>query len=262
MEIRQVLTISTNKLAKLLRSKFYWAFFLGGLLILLFILIPILAAEEFRAGGPMVLMLLTSFTQTYTIFGVLASVTIGSIVLVQDIRDGTIFPYLAKPISRTDFILGKIIGAFWLIVIFWIFEVIYFLIFMFAATDYGITINVIMAFIYDLLLYFLIISVTAFLSIFMHPIWSSSIVMASFILPGIAKLMINTEWGFWTLLARVVYYITPEYNILSNWGNIARQSMIGGVSEFQKLAYFVTFLLLVLLPTFYIFTRRNLTPKD
>jgi len=262
MEISAINQISKHKFAKLLRSKFYWAFFIGGLVILLFILIPLLVADEMQGGGPMVLVLISGFTQAYTFFGLFAAITIGSIVIVQDLRDGTIFPYLAKPISRGAFIFGKILGAYKLMFIFWLFQVVYFMIFLYAATDYGITTNLILAFLYDLLFYFMIVSVTAFLSVFMHPIWASMIVLATFFLPMIAKQMIHTDWGFWTSLARVIWYVGPEYYILNNWNNIVGSTFIYDTSQLQKLIYFFTLLILVLLPTFHVFTRRNLTPKD
>ena len=262
MRISQILTISNHKFAKLLRSKFYWAFFIIGLGILLITLIPILVEEEFRKGGPIVLMLISGFTQSYTYFGLFAAITIGSIVLVQDVRDGTIFPYLAKPISRSEFILGKILGAYKLMFIFWLFQVLYFLIFLYAATDFGLTVNLVLAFIYDLLFYFMIVSVTALFSVFMHPLWASVIVLATYFLPFIAKFMIHTEWGFWTSLARTVYFIGPDYYILNNWGNIIAGALIYDSSQLQKLAYYITLMALVTLPTFYIFTKRNLTPKD
>jgi ABC-type transport system involved in multi-copper enzyme maturation permease subunit len=262
MEISALNQISRHKFAKLLRSKFYWAFFLIGLGLLLITLIPILVADEFTGGGPEILFLISGFTMSYTYFGLFAAVTIGSIVLVQDVRDGTIFPYLAKPISRGTFVFGKILGAFKLMVVFWIFQVVYFLIFLYAASDYGITLNLVLAFIYDLLFYFMIVSVTAFFSVFIHPLWASMVVLAAYYLPFIAKFMIHTEWGFWTTLARIFYYIGPDFYVLNNWGNIIGSTMIYDTSHLQKLAYYITLLLLVLIPTFYIFTRRNLTPKD
>ena len=262
MRIAQVLTISNHKFAKLLRSKFYWAFFIIGLGLLLMTLIPFLVEEEFRQGGPILLMLISGFTQSYTFFGLFAAITIGSIVLVQDIRDGTIFPYLAKPISRSEFIFGKILGAYKLMVVFWLFQVLYFLIFLFAATDYGLTVNLVLAFVYDLMFYFMIVSVTALFSVFMHPLWASVIVLATFFMPYIAKFMIHTEWGFWTALARTVFFIGPDYYILNNWGNIVGSALIYDTSNLQKLAYYITLLALITIPTFYIFTRRNLTPKD
>lgn len=262
MEISAINLISKHKFAKLLRSKIYWVFFIVGLGTLLMTLIPFFVADEFKAGGPMVFMIISAFTRSYSFFGILASITVGSLVLIQDVRDGTIFPYLAKPISRSEFMFGKILGSFKIMVIFWIFQVIYFLILLYAATEYGITLNLALAFIYDLLFYFMLISVTAFFSVFMHPIWAGIIVMITIFLPQIAKQMIHTSWGFWTKLAQVIWFVGPEYNVLDNWGNITSSTMIYDTSQIQKLAYFITLLLLVLVPTFYIFTKRNLTPKD
>jgi len=262
MQVSQINLVSKHKFAKLLRSKFYWAFFIIGLGILLMTLIPILVAEEFRGGGPMVMILISGFTQSYTYFGLFASITIGSMVLMQDIRDGTIFPYLAKPISRTTFIFGKILGAFKLMMVFWVFQVIYFLIFLYAASDYGLTFNLVLAFIYDLLFYFMIVSVTAFFSVFMHPIWAAITVLAAYFLPFIAQFMIHTDWKFWTTLARFFYYIGPEFYVLNNWNNIIGSSLMYDASQLQKLAYYITLALLVIIPTFYVFARRNLTPKD
>jgi ABC-type transport system involved in multi-copper enzyme maturation permease subunit len=262
MQINQINLISKHKFAKLLRSKFYWLFFIVGLGMLLISLIPILVEKEFREGGPMTLFLISKFAQSYTFFGLLASLTVGSIVLVQDIRDGTIFPYLAKPISRSEFIFGKILGAFKLMFVFWLFQILYFLIFLYAATNYGITVNLVLTFVFDLLFYFMIIVATAFFTVFLHPIWASIIVLATYFLPTIAKLMIHTEWGIWTTIARVVWYIGPEYYILSNWDNFIGSTMLYDTSLLQKFLYYFTLLSLLILPTFRIFARRNLTPKD
>jgi ABC-type transport system involved in multi-copper enzyme maturation permease subunit len=263
MELKSINLISKHKFAKLLRSKIYWVFFIIGLGMLLTTLIPFLVAEDFRnESGPMLLMIISTFTKSYSFFGVLASVTVGSLVLIQDIRDGTLFPYLAKPVSRSAFIFGKIIGAFKLMIIFWLFQVLYFMILLYTVTDYGLTVNLVLAFIYDLLLYFMLIVVTAFFSIFMHPVWASIVVLVTYFLPQIAKQMIHTDWGFWTNLARVVWYMGPKYDVLNNWGNIIGSTLIYDSTQLQKLLYFMTLLLLFLIPTFYIFTRRNLTPKD
>jgi len=262
MEISAINLISKHKFAKLMRSKIYWVFFIVGLGMLLMTMFPFLLAEDLKGGGPMVFMLIYSFTKAYSAFGIFASIAVGSLVLVQDIRDGTLFPYLAKPISRSEFMFGKILGSFKIMVVFWIFQVIYFLILLYAATEYGITANLVLAFIFDLLLYFMLISVTAFFSVIINPVWAAIVVLITVYLPQIAKLAINTQLGFWTTLARVFWFIGPEYNVLDNWGNITASTMIYSSSLIQKLAYYVTLLLLVLIPTFRIFTKRNLTPKD
>jgi hypothetical protein len=63
-------------------------------------------------------------------------------------------------------------------IVFWLFQVLYFLIFLYAATEFGITINLALAFLYDLMFYFMIVSVTALFSVFMHPLWASVVVLA------------------------------------------------------------------------------------
>jgi ABC-type transport system involved in multi-copper enzyme maturation permease subunit len=263
MEVSAINLISKHKFAKLLRSKIYWVFFIVGLGMLLMTLIPFLVADEdFRSGGPMVLFIISSFTRIYAFFGIFASITVGALVLVQDIRDGTLFPYMAKPISRSQFMFGKILGSFKIMIVFWIFQVIYFLILLYAATEYGITANLVLAFLYDLLFYFMIVVATAFFSVFIHPIWAGIVIAATIFLPEIAKQMIHTQWGFWTKLAQVIWFIGPEYNVLDNWGNIIASTLIYDTSIIQKLAYYITLLLLVLIPTFYVFTKRNLNPRD
>jgi len=261
MEIKYLNIISQHKFVKLLRSKIYWMFFIVGLGILLTSMIPLLVAEELR-NSQAAFFLISQFARTYSIFGLFASITIGAIVLMQDIRDGTIFPFLAKPISRQAFILGKIYGAYKLMLIFWLFQILYYLIFIYAATDYSLTMNMVLTFIFDLMFYFMMITVTVFFSTFINPIWASIVVSVTYFLPSIAKLMIHTEWGIWTTISRVVWYVGPEYNILSNWDSIVSSTLLYDTSTVQKLAYFFTLMLLLLLPTFRIFTKRNLTPKD
>lgn len=261
MDLKQINTISNHKFAKLMRSKIYWLFFVVGLGILLMSMIPLLVAEEFAQSG-MAMIFISQFAQAYTVFGLFASIALGSIVLIQDIRDGTMFTFLARPISRSDFIMGKIIGAFKLIMVFWVFQIIYFSIFLYAVTDYGISTNIILTFIFDLMFYLMMISVTAFFSILTGPIWAALIVLVIHFLPVIAKGLMQFEWGIWTTIFKVIYFAGPEFNVLSNWDSLIGATLLYDASILQKLAYFFTLLLVVLLPTFKIFTARNLTPKD
>jgi len=62
MEINQILLISRHKFAKLLRSKFYWLFLIGGLGMLLLSMIPLLVAKEFR-HTPEALFLISQFAR-------------------------------------------------------------------------------------------------------------------------------------------------------------------------------------------------------
>lgn len=261
MDLKQINTVSNHKFVKLMRSKVYWLFFVVGLGILLMSMIPFLVAREFSQSS-MALFMISQFARAYSVFGMFASIALGSIVLIQDIRDGTMFTYLARPITRADFILGKIIGAFKLIMFFWVFQIIYFLIFLYAVTDYTISTNIMLTFVFDLMYYFMMISVTAFFSIMVGPIWSAMIVLIIHFLPEIAGNLIHTEWGIWTTIIKAVWLIGPEFNLLSNWDSLVGATLLYDTSILQKLAYYFTLLLVVLIPTFKIFTTRNLTPKD
>ncbi len=108
----RILAIASNTLTELTRTKVFYFLFIFGLVLLGSSMLSnnFSFGEEFQ-------MLKDVALGAIGIFSTLLAILSTAMLLPRDIEDRTLYTILAKPVPRHDYILGKLLGVFYLLFI-------------------------------------------------------------------------------------------------------------------------------------------------
>jgi ABC-type transport system involved in multi-copper enzyme maturation permease subunit len=111
------LRIASAVAARLLRSRLLIVAVLFGIVLVIMMAAPIFTIMELKEGGEFVdaqgikAMCMPAAIAVMGSMSNLIALLLGSTVVRQDIKDGTIFSVLSKPISRLQYFIGSVLGA-------------------------------------------------------------------------------------------------------------------------------------------------------
>lgn len=117
MNLSSITAIAGVQAAKLKRRRLIWVVAMGPIGIYLLVAGPVLFLQakfgsEMPGNVPLITWsLLSQFARILSNAGQLLALVIGALTVAGDLKDGTLFPALAKPVSRFEVIAGKLIGS-------------------------------------------------------------------------------------------------------------------------------------------------------
>ena len=117
MQLRSILAIAGVQAAKLKRRKMIWVVAMGPVGLYLLVAGPALFFQaEFASMTPdgfamISWSVISGFGRILSNAGQLLALVLGALTVSGDLRDGTLFPALAKPVSRLEVISGKLLGS-------------------------------------------------------------------------------------------------------------------------------------------------------
>ncbi len=152
------------------------------------------------------------------IFGVFIVIFIGTRIFHQEIERKTIFSIISKPVSALEFVAGKFLGLYYLIVVV---QILLFLIFLIFSKFYLRTIDIyLFNVLYFLLFEFLLLDAVAiFLSCFMTPLTSGITALLLFFIAHLTFYLKDlTELlkvpGL-SALMNFPYYVLPNFSVFN-----------------------------------------------
>lgn len=204
-----------------------------------------------------------------SLFGVIIAVYLGVTTLQRELDQKTVYFIIPKPIHRSDFILGKLLGV---VVTLALQVAIMSAVFLAVVVTYGGTPNASLLKAVLLILGegLLVLTVALFLASLTNPILAGFLTLALFILgratPFIAQLNQKSQ-GSWSpidLLLRAAYHALPDFNLFSVSGAVELRTTIHG--EFftwgyvgYALGYAGLYMTALVVLTLVRFRRKDLT---
>jgi len=193
-------------------------------------------------------------------FSVLIAIFTGINLIFKEIDKKTIYNILSKPVSRTNFIIGKFLGLAYTLLVALVSMTIIFFLFLFVSSgewDWRILI-------YFVLLYFELLIITAFsllFSSFTTPILSS-------IFTIILYLIGHVLWTFNEFKHRLIepitkfishffYYILPNLDKFNIKNQIVINTEIKPVFIYSSILYAILYISALLILTILIFNKRD-----
>jgi ABC-type transport system involved in multi-copper enzyme maturation permease subunit len=148
-----------------------------------------------------------------SVFGVLMAILIGTGLVYKEIDKKTIYTLLAKPLHRSEFILGKFLGLVLTLLVMTAAMAVIFLALVYAHTA-RIEGSLLVAVAYIFLELILITAVAVLFSSFSTPILSSLFALAFYLIGhlswGLELLIKKMRPGLGKALARVLYMVLPD----------------------------------------------------
>lgn len=117
MQLRNIMAIAGVQAAKLKRRKIIWVVAMGPVGLYLMVAGPAMFLQvKFGSMVPdgismMSWSVISGFGRILSNAGQLLALVLGALTVSGDIQDGTLFPALAKPVSRLEVLSGKVLGS-------------------------------------------------------------------------------------------------------------------------------------------------------
>lgn len=152
------------------------------------------------------------------IFGLMVVIFVGSRIFHQEVERKTIYSIMSKPLSTLEFVTGKFLGLYYLIVVV---QFVLFTIFIMFCKLYLRTIDIyLLNVLYFLLLEFLLLdALVIFLSCFTSPLTSGIIALLLFFIAHLTfylkSLTHILKVPILTVILNFLYYVLPNFSIFN-----------------------------------------------
>ncbi len=208
--MRQVWVIAQNTLKALIRKKDFYVFFIMLLLLFVFLI-----SEDFFGIKDISRHAKDIGFFCLWLFSLIIAITFSAKQMPEEINSKTVFPLLAKPVSRFHFLLGRFLGSVLAATsAYTLFYLLY--VAVISLRGEGIAIPLLLeGYVFGICLLSMICAISIFLSLYFT---LSAAIMLSFIVyfaimwfaDGLRAIVLSNR-GFNTVLLTIVYYLIPHY---------------------------------------------------
>ena len=262
--MRKVWVVARVQAAKLRRRKIIWLFGLAPFLLSALVAGPtiLLASRpEVKEAGLESLFtwgLILGWGSFLSLAGRIFALILGAMTVDRDIHDGTIFPVLAKPISRAETILGKYLGSALILAVYLTIEAV---IMLAAMTQVGgdrqwlPVLNNLMA---DIFVFAAVLALGLVLGVVLRPALGLGLAFVSLIWMQLSTPLLQSEHPVWHTLGMIPPVLFPRAGEMALWLDVTSSAHVDAVPLLLRIGYAVAWTLLLLALTLWRFERRDL----
>jgi len=263
--MRNVVTIAGVQAAKLRRRKLIWLFGVAPFVLSLMVATPALIAlsrPEFAEAGVDAIFswgLIIGWGGFLSWAGRLFALILGATAIDRDLRDGTIFPVLAKPASRAEVIFGKLLGSAAIVGVYFAMEV---LILLVAAGMGGPDVvwgHLLLGLLADMFAYLAMLTLGLMLGMVMRPALGVGIAILGGILLNVTSTMIQSSSAVWQWIGGILIGLLPRAGEMTAWLNTSQAAQLDPVPIAMRLGYALAWSALLAVLALWRFERRELT---
>ena len=251
----KILTIAQNTFKEAMRDKILLSITIIGFLLIASskIFIPISIGQASNIIKDFGISLIE-------IFGVLIVVFIGTRIFHQEIERKTIFSIMSKPVESLEFVAGKFLGLYYLILVV---QILLFFIFLIFSKLYLRTVDIyLLNILYFFLLEFLLLDALAiFLSCFMTPLTSGIITLLlffiahlTFYLKALPQILnVPTLSG----LINFLYYVLPNFSVFNIKATVVYHLPISINSYLLAFSYSLLYSLILIILSSFLYAKKE-----
>jgi len=193
-------------------------------------------------------------------FGALMAILMGTGLVYKEIDKKTIYTLLAKPIQRSQFILGKYFGLLLTLFIMLLLMSFIFLVVLFLHT-FHLEWDIFVAFFFIFLELCLITAVAIFFSSFSTPILSSIFSLAFYLIGhfswSLETIIQKIKPGATKIFAQILYTVVPDLQNFDYKKEIVHHLTIPSSAFIYSIFYGIAYTLFVLALAMIVFRRRD-----
>lgn len=248
--------ISSLTLKEAIRNKILYLLFFFAVILILFSWIT----GELTVGDE--IKIIEDIGQSSIhFFGVLITIFIGMGLIFREMEKRTIYLILSKPVSRSQFLLGKFTGlaVTLLLVLVSMVSIFYFVLFLKGGANPALLLSFYMIYLEWLLL----AGIALVLSSFSTPLLSTMVTLAAFFAGHLTESLLllqdrlHSEVGRFILSA--LYHLLPNLELFNIRTQIVHDLPISSRMFFETSIYWLLYLSTLLLLAILIFRRKDLT---
>jgi ABC-type transport system involved in multi-copper enzyme maturation permease subunit len=217
---------------------------------------------QISVGVQRILLVNLSLTAV-SIFGVVISIFVGISLVSKEIEKRTLYPVLARPVGRGEFILGKYLGLAGTLVVNTLAMAagFYIALLLMAHTFTRADANILIAIYFLLLEFFVVIGLALLFSSFSSPLLSALFALGMFVAGTFSadlREFAAMSYGPEKWLATVISYIIPNLASLNVITRVSHDQFIPGRLVGYNTLYAALYVLVTVSGAALIFARRNL----
>ena len=248
--MQKIYLIATNTFREIIRDKILYTIFIFAVLMIL----------SAKSVGTISMKQEAKLTVDFgfamiEIFNLIIALFVGSSLIFKEVEKKLVYFLFSKPISKTDFILGKFLGlSFVLIVLNLIMSALFL-----ALVGFNLAYLLVLSFIF--LQSLLILAVILFFSTFTSPIIT---LFLSFLVYLIGHITINLKLfalyngsNFFKLFAEGIYLIMPNLNLLNLKNQVIYEISFHNTALLISFLYTALYIALLLILTIIIFRKKE-----
>jgi ABC-type transport system involved in multi-copper enzyme maturation permease subunit len=262
--MRKVWVVARVQAAKLRRRKIIWLFGLAPFLLSLLVAGPtiiLMTRPEVKQAGMESMFtwgLILGWGGFLSLAGRVFALILGAMTVDRDIRDGTLFPVLAKPISRAETLMGKYLGSALIMAVYLAFEA---LIMVLAMTQAGVErqwLPVMNSLLADVFVFGAVLALGLCLGVVLRPALGLGLAFVSLIWMQLTAPLLNSEHPVWYTLGVIPPVLFPRAGEMAIWLDVTSSAHVDAVPIMLRIGYAVAWTLLLLTLTLWRFERRDL----
>jgi ABC-type transport system involved in multi-copper enzyme maturation permease subunit len=253
--MNKILTIAENTFKEAIRDKILISITVVGFLLLASskIFVPISIGQEDKV--------IKDFGVTLVeIFGVLIVVFVGTKIFYQEAERKTIYSIMSKPVSDLEFVAGKFLGLYYLIVIV---QILLFAIFFLFSKFYLRSVDIyLLNILYFFLFEFLLLDALAiFLSCFTSPLTSGILTLLLFFIAHLS--------GYLVVLTRILnipslsrlfdflYYVLPNFSVFNIKATVIYHTPLSINSYLLAFSYSLLYSTILIIFSSFLYSRKE-----
>jgi len=194
------------------------------------------------------------------IFGVLIVIFVGSRIFHQEIERKTIFSIMSKPVSSLEFVMGKFLGLYYLIVVvqFLLFAIFFLFSKLYLRTIDIYLLNVLYFFLFEFLL---LDALVIFLSCFMSPLTSGIVSLLLFFIAHLTfylrTLTQILKVPVLAVILNFLYYVLPNFSVFNIKATVVYHLPITINSYLLAFSYSILYSLILIIFSSFLYSRKE-----
>ncbi|MEJ2567444.1 MAG: ABC transporter permease [candidate division WOR-3 bacterium] len=253
--MNKILTIAENTFKEAIRDRILLSITIIGFLLLAAskIFIPISIGEEIKIIKDFGISLIEIFSVFIIIF-------VGTRIFHQETERKTIYSIMSKPVSSLEFVAGKFLGMYYLIVV--VLFVLFAIFMLFSGLYLGridvYLLNILYFFLFEFLL---LDALVIFLSCFMAPLTSGIIALLLFFIAHLTFYLISlTQLIKIPVLAVILdflYYVLPNFSVFNIKASIVYHLPININTYILAFSYSLLYSLILIIFSSFLFSKKE-----
>ncbi len=253
--------IARQKLSKLRNSKMLLIFLIVAAFISLLVFLPIIIMAGVQGAKISGAVALETYFGYISFIGHVAALLIGATCWRQDLRDGTILTFAARPLSRFSLFFGKVIGCVAALALYFVVALLLFGIFDLFIFSYVPPASFLLYVVQQFLSLIVTFAIVLFFSNFFNPVLAVVLSVVLFFVGGIGGLLAQLTSGVWQAIGVGIQAITVERSI-----SYSPSAMLGADVEslrpiWNAIGYFLVWIIALVSSSALLFDRRELLTK-
>ncbi len=253
--MNKILTIAENTFKEAIRDKILLSITIIGFLLIAAskIFIPISIGEEVKIIKDFGISLIE-------IFGVFIIVFVGTRIFHQETERKTIYSIMSKPLSALEFVAGKFLGMYYLIVV--VLLLLFAIFMLFSGLYLGridlYLLNILYFFLFEFLL---LDALVIFLSCFMAPLTSGIIALLLFFIAHLTFYLITLtqliKIPALAILLNFLYYVLPNFSVFNIKASVVYHLPIGINTYMLAFSYSLLYSLILIIFSSFLFSNKE-----